>query len=496
MSDLQSAALTLAGVTLVFLLILFLVLRARRPQTEPAPRAPAPREPRERPFAKRGRTRDDEPAIAMAPSRLARIKSTHAAEADDESAPPDRFDAAVLEAQIAAVEQRAADAPAAPPETPIADTSDETALAAAGVVVRLVPQVPLRDAISTNSRIGGRPRLPASLDWPRIDGVDAVFVAQIACDALPAALWGGLGPRHGSLAFFRHPATNAPLVLHLAEDGPPRDPPHGEPSPEWPVDVIEAAPGEPESEAADAPEDWVAALGAEGYDIADPAFHPFDWQSMLAMADLLEARLDRLATDAALPAGASDELAEAAHTNHDALARAEEIIAIIRDTAGRQDFSTPDAGAVMAALHAIRWTHVARETDPETGEERADAVTLPLTRHNARADLWVGAYLRQAFEQAQRGWCRDPGLLSAPARAFFEPLWRDLAERAPPTMGSGDPGREPGMLRLLTLPADGLLPGLAGSDADLVLTVASAELAVGDVSRVRAGRRVPETMRD
>jgi len=493
MSDLQSAALTLAGVTLVFLLILFLVLRARRPQIEPAPRAPAPRE---RPFAKRGRTRDDEPAIAMAPSRLARIKSTHAAEADDESAPPDRFDAAVLEAQIAAVEQRAADASAVPPETPTADTSDEAALAAAGVVVRLVPQVPLRDAISTNSRIGGRPRLPASLDWPRIDGVDAVFVAQIACDALPAALWGGLGPRHGSLAFFRHPATNTPLVLHLAEDGPPRDPPHGEPFPEWPVDVIEAAPGEPESEATDAPEDWVAALGAEGYDIADPAFHPFDWQSMLAMADLLEARLGGLATDAALPTGASDELAEAARANRDALARAEEIIAIIRDTAGRQDFSTPDAGAVMAALHAIRWTHVARETDPETGEERADAVTLPLTRHNARANLWVGAYLRQAFEQAQRGWCRDPGLLSAPARAFFEPLWRDLAERTPPTMGGGDPGREPGMLRLLTLPADGLLPGLAGGDADLVLTVASAEFAVGDVSRVRAGRRVPETMRD
>lgn len=494
MSDLQSAALTLAGVTLVFLLILFLILRARRPQTEPTPRAPAPREPRERPFAKRGRTRDDEPAIAMAPSRLARIKSTHATEADEESAPPDHFDAAALEAQIAAVEQRAADGPATP-EMPMSDAPEYAPPATAGVIVRLAPQIPLRDAISTNSHIGGRPRLPASLDWPRIDGADAVFVAQIACDALSAALWDGLGPRHGSLAFFRHPATNAPLVLHLAEDGPPRDPPHGELFPEWPVDVIEAAPGEPESEAADAPEDWVAALGAEGYDIADPAFHPFDWQSMLAMADLLEARLGRLATDAALPTGASDELAEAARTNRDARARAEEIIAIIRDTAGRQDFSAADAGAVMAALHAIRWTHVTHATDPETGETRADILTLPLTRHNARADLWVGAYLRQAFEQAQRGWCRDPGLLSAPARAFFEPLWRDLVERTPPTMG-GDPGREPGMLRLLTLPADGLLPGLAGGGADLVLSVASAEFAVGDVSRVRAGRRVPETMRD
>src|SRR3546814_7878402 len=68
------------------------------------------------------------------------------------------------------------------------------------VRVRLVPQIPLRDAIQTHSRLGGRPHLPAATDWPRIDGVKGDFLAQIACADLPQGLWDGLGPRDGWLA--------------------------------------------------------------------------------------------------------------------------------------------------------------------------------------------------------------------------------------------------------------------------------------------------------
>src|SRR3546814_15714157 len=90
------------------------------------------------------------------------------------------------------------------------------------VRVRLVPQIPLRDAIQTHSRLGGRPHLPAATDWPRIDGVKGDFLAQIACADLPQGLWAGLGPRDGWLAFFAHPVTGGALALHPAEDGPPR----------------------------------------------------------------------------------------------------------------------------------------------------------------------------------------------------------------------------------------------------------------------------------
>src|SRR3546814_12881882 len=70
--------------------------------------------------------------------------------------------------------------------------------------LRLLPQIPPRDAISTNSWLGGRPRLAAGMEWPRIDDQPADFLAQIDCTALPPDLWGGLGPLEGALAFFLH----------------------------------------------------------------------------------------------------------------------------------------------------------------------------------------------------------------------------------------------------------------------------------------------------
>src|SRR3546814_10050060 len=65
---------------------------------------------------------------------------------------------------------------------------------AEAVALRLLPQIPPRDAISTNSWLGGRPRLAAGMEWPRIDDQPADFLAQIDCTALPPDLWGGLGP--------------------------------------------------------------------------------------------------------------------------------------------------------------------------------------------------------------------------------------------------------------------------------------------------------------
>ncbi len=57
------------------------------------------------------------------------------------------------------------------------------------------------------------------------------FVMQIDCAALPADLWGGLGPRTGWLLFFIDPNEGVPdgpenlHVLHTSAKGPPRDVP-------------------------------------------------------------------------------------------------------------------------------------------------------------------------------------------------------------------------------------------------------------------------------
>src|SRR3546814_9022490 len=47
---------------------------------------------------------------------------------------------------------------------------------AEAVALRLLPQIPPRAAISTNSWLGGRPRLAAGMEGPRIDDQPADFL--------------------------------------------------------------------------------------------------------------------------------------------------------------------------------------------------------------------------------------------------------------------------------------------------------------------------------
>src|SRR3546814_5508256 len=71
------------------------------------------------------------------------------------------------------------------------------------------------------------------------------------------------------------------------------------------------------------------------------------------MATVLERRLH------AETGSANDERAQA---NRAAAASAAEIVAIIRDSADQHVFTAADATAVMAALHAIRWTRSEEHT--------------------------------------------------------------------------------------------------------------------------------------
>lgn len=564
MNQLQSAALTLAGAMLVFAAIAFAIWWLRRPRTAPAaPRAPrqprAPGESRLPKFSREAKPAFEE--VEIAPERLARIRRKTAPSllpddlANDDGAmldpapvPAADIDAEAIEMTVAEVEQEAhraytpfedSSSEESPSEEELIDEAlSEDSLAeeqpaeqagveetdAAAVTLRLVPQIPPRDAISTTSRLGGRPRLPAGMEWPRIDGEPADFLAQVDCAALPHDLWNGLGPRDGSLAFFIHRQRPDMRIFHLRDTDvavvPPRVPddrdgwfePYRAPGagdlagfavrafPEWPVDLIAVRPADAELDAAEA--DYADEAGADedalyerGYDIADPAFHPFDWGSMTAMVALLEMRLDRLETEPAPPADAGeDDGADAeqrAAINREARARAEEIIAIVHDSAARDAFSPGDATAVMSALHAIRWANAVHSVDPETGAEQVETITLPLTTHRPDADLWVHDYQTILFDRAKHAWCANPNSLSAPARAFFEPRWRALATREMASMGQApsrpvdgyDAGHD---AVLLELPTSGLMSRNFGEGGNLVVTIAKADLAVGDFSRLRA----------
>jgi hypothetical protein len=526
MNQVESAALKLVLFTLAFLAIAFAIWWLRRPRAAHA----APRTPGESRLPRLSRkTRPELEDVEIAPSRLARVSGKAplaqppAIEWNDDPAPTSSVESeplaveAALESHVADVERQVVRL-----EKSGADTGSQAVgiekRDAEAVTLRLVPQIPPRDAISTTSWLGGRPRLPAGTEWPKIDDQPADFLAQIDCAGLPPALWDGLGPRDGTLAFFIHRRKPDMRVLHLRDVGTPVAPPFtlNDPEgwfapygglgasdlasfavrafPEWPVDLVAVRPGEADPrEEGDADEPG-RALYERGYDIADPAFHPFDWGSMTAMVALLEMRLGDLAMEDAPPAAASDEDADEAKRraaiNREAVERAREIIAIVHDSAARDAFAAGDATAVMAALHAIRWAAAVRTIDPETGAERTETITLPLTTHRADADLWVHDYQTMLFDRAKHTWCANPDHLSAPARAFYEPWWQDLAAREMAATGH-EPFRhiadfdEDRDAVLIELPTSGLMSRRFGDGDNLVVTVDKADLAIGDFSKIR-----------
>lgn len=131
--------------------------------------------------------------------------------------------------------QRAAQAPAAPAEAPRRVQPEETGVVETVSVV-LRRQIPPRFEEPPRSWLGGLPRMPVSMEWPKSVSSEYPergsrplhFVAQIACADLPRKLWGGLGPREGWLLLFLDPNQGVPegpdafRVVYIGELGPER----------------------------------------------------------------------------------------------------------------------------------------------------------------------------------------------------------------------------------------------------------------------------------
>ncbi len=145
----------------------------------------------------------------------------------------------------------------------------------------------------------------------------------------------------------------------------------------------------------------------------------------------------------------------------------------------------------MTALHAIHWSRVVVESDPESGEDRTETITLPLTRHHPDADLWVSDYRALLFDHARHRWCADPDSLSAPARALFEPVWAALAAAEAPLVGGQPRHYAPGFdeerdAMLVELPASALTGIAPAQGASLILAIRKADLAVGNFTTLKA----------
>lgn len=412
------------------------------------------------------------------------------------------------------------------------------------MVARLALQVPIREHERARSWLGGAPEMPAHLPWPDTDGRPAVFLAQIACADLPPELWDGLGPRHGWLAFFVHPREYRMEVLHLAERGEPREGPvpddvdgwfnpasgfkhtklahkAKQAFPRWPVDVVAVTPGSADPRR-EGDCDALHVQYREGYDLAAPEHHPFDWESMLAMLDIVEQWVTQR-RDSSSP----DMLLEQLRTNTVKLAEAERapeppanleqlrnwvrdqpalieacrrsaamieaavprvqmIAARARERAARVRFSEEEAASIMHELGAIEWIRVKVENDPSRGpgSRSFPSMQLPLTAHHPDAGSWVYHFESLRFDWAKHAYCRAPESLPPVVRAHFERQWAEIAAHEMAGMGHVPfqyvhEFDEEHDVTLLELPTSGLMSWMFGDVDNLVLTMTKADLAAG-----------------
>jgi len=422
------------------------------------------------------------------------------------------------------------------------------------MAVRLVPQIPIRDQQAPRSWLGGRPRMPAAMSWPEIDGTPCDFMVQIALADLPAELWHGLGPREGWLALFLHPTSYRGQLLQIPELGPQRDaqnPPaetdgwynpygkrvHDERQqrymrralPQWPVDLVVIAAGETGEESGTR-DDRKFSLYKAGFDLADPAHHPFDWRGMQALVDSalaalefqygteipspnrleqqlagLEARLaagvppneagktpepyssERIVEMQHRAAGLRELIpadAEARRLGLSALAEVRQIATEVHDQAERQPFTARQAEALLTRLQAIHWIKVLRRRDPQgrPGAELIETIRLPVTVHHPEASLFAWNYHVLHFDMARHAYCRDTDGLPAATRALYEPLWRDLGMTRSPQLG-GFPRAyvnsfSPDVhVMVLELPSNELMGWMFGDVDNLVLLMTRDQMA-------------------
>lgn len=175
-------------------------------------------------------------------------------------------------------------------------------------VAILKPQIPIGEGQSAGW-FGGNAALPPGTPWPEEDGQKLLFLGQIDLSALPQDLWAGAGPRTGSLAIFL-PAQwpHKPTVLHF--DGPLAEtkapPPNSaywtrlhnfdEPKtyalPKWPL-IVETRPGNALHE----PDIQGATQKPQRGWLLDPAYHPFNHETMSLLCTALDAAVTRLARE-------------------------------------------------------------------------------------------------------------------------------------------------------------------------------------------------------
>jgi hypothetical protein len=283
------------------------------------------------------------------------------------------------------------------------------------LLVRLAPQVPVRDRDEAVGWIGGGARLPAGMDWPATGDSAHQLLVQVDCSRLPAGLWEGLGPRHGWLAIFLDPQTVKAKVLHFPDAGEFRSSPPALKScsilgydgakraeasnytwgfARWPIDIIPVAHGRDDPYQA-----GKSQIRHERYrtrhDIVAEHRWPFDWSTAQMMMDsalsayegrgskglpdFLKpealAKSKQAIVDAERAGAASEQLADVRINHNERCAmvavlefnstncaaivdRLRALKAKVETMAASEAFSSDAIGTVMAEMKAMVWMHI------------------------------------------------------------------------------------------------------------------------------------------
>lgn len=401
--------------------------------------------------------------------------------------------------------------------------------------VRLVPQVPILPGAAPRSWFGGNPSLPTGTRWPTCDGKPAAFLAQIDCSSLPPDLWDGTGPRSGWLSFFLGYENGhlAAKILHSQPPGEPTQPPspvefdwlslHETPSrdwtslvrkavPQWPVDVVWVSCKEkdplvqPKRDNDNNPRFVQYRMG---FDLNEPGWKPFDWATTLLMLDTATAHAREMARRQQRYLEHATKTLEQLSTNpgrhHDPEAARKQA----EDQAARAIQSASAWETCLPQVEALRAEVAAEAASRPFAEARIDdliatlaAMTMPGRNREQTAQafptvcppqasaLWLTDWATLAQHHATHLYATDPRALPR--------AWREKVEE----QAAFDAQREMGAMRdvpngyvhefamgsdvtLLQLPTSHLMNWIWGDTYDLVLTVRRADLAKGELGRVK-----------
>lgn len=321
--------------------------------------------------------------------------------------------------------------------------------------VRLDMILPPPELDRATSWIGGLPKLPRGTEWPSTPDGPMLFVAQIAVADLPPEIWGGMGPRTGSLVFFVLPDGDHRSVKVLPVEGlleeraypgaleviraypilrrglagellavPPDE--GALPLMKWPVRITPMGPEEdlPHPSAKYRDRNGIAVTHRQKVSLSDPAFVPYDWDSLIqfltVLIQSLNASIHKEGTKASDP--------EPVKTSQAQRKAAVAVLGEMRKTLARRKRSgeafSPQVWQVTRAQ--VDLLHVAWARKQGQSEEGAALYALEDPQPVLAAMPWQRYYA--AFEYLARARYLEPqSRLPDVVRASFEPVWRNDA---------------------------------------------------------------------